>query len=243
MSWGIWGVLKLGENLDWWRKMQGERAARERRVLSDSLHNCGLFVMWQHRKRQGEYTLTYGERVPASLSAASTPIANEMTSITQWSTKPVGYCLHFWCTVSHKRSASWAGGRAFWTVAFLLCFPSVIIITACSGSAGKQPWGWKEHCVYTSMPLWITIEWLGKKRTISQQLFSLYFTHKMLNNEILYEVFALKMDPSVFFVFFFSKRNLQRWLASDLVLTAAMEVVLSSTEPWFHQTGVLSTWT
>lgn len=62
-------------------------------------------------------TLAYGGKVPASLSAVSTPTATEMASITQWSTKPVGNCLHFTYPVSHKRSASWTGGGAFWTVA------------------------------------------------------------------------------------------------------------------------------
>lgn len=45
-----------------------------------------------------------------SLSAVPAPTANEMTSITQRTTKPVGYCLHSQYTVSHKRSASWTGG-------------------------------------------------------------------------------------------------------------------------------------
>lgn len=124
----------------WLMKEDAEREGSEGEGrLFDSLHKCS--VSWRHTNKAGRvksvYTLTYGEKVPVSLSAVSTPTANEMTSITQRTTKPVGYCLHLWCTVSHKRSASWTGGGAFWTVA-LPCFLSVIIITACCRSAGKQ---------------------------------------------------------------------------------------------------------
>lgn len=84
------------------------------------------------------YTLTYGEKsAPASLSAVSTPTANEMTSITQWTTKPVGNCLHFCHPVSDNRSASWTGGGAFLDCC-LPSFLSVIIFAACSRDAGKQ---------------------------------------------------------------------------------------------------------
>lgn len=45
------------------------------------------------------YTLTDGEKVPVSLSAVSTSITNEMTLITQWTTKPVAIVCT--CDVQH----------------------------------------------------------------------------------------------------------------------------------------------
>lgn len=69
-----------------------EHTGREGSGLLDSLHNCS--VVGDMRKGR-ECILTYRESVPALLSAGSTPTANEMTSITQWSPKPVDICLHF----------------------------------------------------------------------------------------------------------------------------------------------------
>lgn len=52
-------------------------------------------------------TLTYGERKTVSLSAVLTPVANEPTSITQWSTKPLSAVVGFsniqFHTKGHRR--------------------------------------------------------------------------------------------------------------------------------------------
>lgn len=73
-----------------------EGSEGEERLL-DSPHNCSIGgnIRKGRANKKSIHTPTYGGRVPTSLSAASTPVANEMTSITQWTTKPVGYCLHF----------------------------------------------------------------------------------------------------------------------------------------------------